>query len=37
MIFWYGQRMCSIKSMEWYIVHGLVGLVEALVVYPCSL
>ena len=29
MIFWYGQRLCSIMSMEQYVEHGLVWLVEA--------
>jgi hypothetical protein len=28
MIFCYGQRMCSIMSMERYIVRGHVGLIE---------
>ena len=30
-IFWCGRRICSVKSLEWYIVCGLVGLG-----YACS-
>lgn len=28
-IFQCGRRICSVKSMEWYIVCGLVGLINA--------